>query len=131
MKKIGLVNVSLFAWQTRLLLGSVITPLKWLKKLYVSRMQANKITIFHKMFRQKWAYHSVHWGINPPSKTPPPLSCQAPPPPKPANCPSPPFLGNPPYILAFREPPFLSLNIPDFSLFFVEKLQPPLKKSHL
>ena len=23
---------------------------------------------------------------------------------------------------------FLSLNIPDFSLFFVEKLQPPLKK---
>ena len=36
--------------------------------------------------------HNVHWGINLPSKTPPPLSCQAPPPPppplKPTNCPS-------------------------------------------
>ena len=32
--------------------------------------------------------HSVHWGINPPpSKTPPPLFCQAPH--KSAHCPSP------------------------------------------
>ena len=43
--------------------------------------------------------HSVHQGINPPSQTPPPISCQAPHPPplKSANCPSPPlFLSNPP-----------------------------------
>ena len=43
-------------------------------------------------------------GINPSSKTPPPLSCQAPP----LNLQTvqtPPFLGNPPFILFFREPP--------------------------
>ena len=119
-------------------------------------------------------YHSVHWGINPLSKTSPTLSCQA----------------LPSYILVFREPPphppqkkkkkekkldvsvnpknislsfltpsyllivtkflvknfqfeflviieknifvykcFLSLNISDFSLFFV-KIATPLGKSH-
>ena len=41
----------------------------------------------------KTSDHSVHWGINPPSKTPTPLSCKAPL--KSANCPSPPPLGNP------------------------------------
>ena len=48
--------------------------------------------------------HSVHWGAtSPPSKPPPPLSCQAPL--KSANCPSPLFLGNPLSILIFSEPP--------------------------
>ena len=48
-------------------------------------------------------HHSVHWGINPRSKTPHPLSCLAPPllPLKSANCPSPPFLGNPPPLYRF------------------------------
>ena len=38
--------------------------------------------------------HSVHWGINPPSKTPLPASLAKPCPLKYANCASPPFLGN-------------------------------------
>ena len=106
----------------------------------------------------------MHWGINsPPSKIPPPLSCQV----SLLNlqiCKLP-FLSNTPYILAFRQPPplplklgffseppkvtkfslkisqfeflvmtrqsalvyklVLSLNIRDFSLFFVKKLRPP------
>ena len=48
-------------------------------------------------------YHSVHCGINPPSKTPPPLFL-AKPLLKSANCPSPPYLGNPPSILVFVSP---------------------------
>ena len=48
--------------------------------------------------------HSVHWGINAPSKTPPSPFLPSPPL-KSANCQSPPFLGNPPHILVFREPP--------------------------
>ena len=48
----------------------------------------------------------VYIGASPSlSKTPLPLSCQAPPLIKLANCPSPPLLGNPPSILVFREPP--------------------------
>ena len=49
----------------------------------------------------KFCIYSVHWGVNPPphSKTPPPLSCQAPL--KSANCPSPPFLGNLPLSIGF------------------------------
>ena len=44
----------------------------------------------------------MHWGINPPSKTPPPLSCQVPP----LNLQTvqAPFLSNPPSILVFHEP---------------------------
>ena len=30
--------------------------------------------------RLSFGNHSLHWGINAPLKTPPPLSCQAPPP---------------------------------------------------
>ena len=45
--------------------------------------------------------HSIHWCINPPSKAPPPVFCQAHL--KSENCPNP-FLGNPHYILVSREP---------------------------
>ena len=51
--------------------------------------------------------HSVHGGINPPSKIPPPLSCQAPPL-KSTNCPSPPFFWQgppPPPLYLFFVPP--------------------------
>ena len=47
--------------------------------------------------------HSVHWGINPPSKTPPPLSSKAPL--KSENCPSPRFLGSFPLSFFFLRPP--------------------------
>ena len=50
-------------------------------------------------------HHSVHWGINSPSKTPPPLSYQAPP----LNLQTvhaPPLLGNPASILIFCEPTY-------------------------
>ena len=42
-----------------------------------------------------WLMHSVHWGINPPLKTPPPLG-QA----SPQIC----RMSKPPYILVFHEP---------------------------
>ena len=48
----------------------------------------------------KLAAHSVHWGIKPPQKHHPLLSCQAPSL-KTANCPSPPFLGNSPFYIGF------------------------------
>ena len=47
-------------------------------------------------------------GCQPPSKTPPPLSCQVPL--KSANCPSPPFRQSPPSILVFCEPPPLKVR---------------------
>ena len=46
--------------------------------------------------------HCVNWSINPPSKAPLSLFCQAPL--KYANCPSPPFSAIAPYILNFSEP---------------------------
>ena len=50
-------------------------------------------------------FHSVHWGINPASKTlPPPLSCQAPPLNR-QTAQAPLFLAITPSILVFREPP--------------------------
>ena len=72
------------------------------KLMQVKVSAANmSVTIFMKLGRQVGVslaimqvvlstvhYHSGHWGINPPSKTPP-LSCQAPL--KSTNCPSPPF----------------------------------------
>ena len=62
-------------------------------------------------------FHSMHWGINPPpptSKTPPPLSCQAP-------------LLNRQTVQADQL--FLSLNISDF-IFYVKIATPsPWKKS--
>ena len=122
----------------------------------------------------------LHWYINPPSKTPPPLSCQAPL--ISANCPSSPLFKKSTPSIGFSWPPitfvkvesfsepqkyesfsslipsyllivtkflvkisqfeflvmteknifayklFLSLNISDCNLFFMWKLQPPLKK---
>ena len=50
--------------------------------------------------------HKVHWGYQPPLKTPPPLSCHALPPPPPVNqqtVQAPSFLGNPPSVLVFHE----------------------------
>ena len=48
-------------------------------------------------------YHSVHCGINPPSKTPPPpLSCQAPP--KIGKLSKPPLFRQSPLYIGFREP---------------------------
>ena len=49
--------------------------------------------------------HNGHWGINPPSKTPPPLSCQAPPLNQQTVQTPPPFEAIPPYILVFHDPP--------------------------
>ena len=46
----------------------------------------------------------MHWGIKPPSKTPPPLAKT------PANCPSPPFLGNPPPLYWFSVNPPLKVR---------------------
>ena len=56
--------------------------------------------------------HSGHWGINSPSKTPPPLSCQAPPPLNQKTVQAPPFLGNLLYILVFQDSP---LKVGSFS----------------
>ena len=54
--------------------------------------------------------HSGHWGINPPSKTPPFL---AKPPSKPTNCPSSPlFRQSPPIYWFFKMPP---LKVGSFS----------------
>ena len=50
-------------------------------------------------------HHSVHWGTNPPSKTPPPSLLSSPPLNRQTVPAPPPFLGNPPSILVFREPP--------------------------
>ena len=60
--------------------------------------------------------HSGYWGINPPSKTPPPSFLQNPPLNQQtvqAPCP-PPILGNPPYILVFQDPP-PTLKVRSFS----------------
>ena len=56
------------------------------------------------------AYYAL--GIKPPSKTPPPLSCQASPL-KSVKCPSrPPFLGNSPlYIVFFVNPPSFKIQL--------------------
>ena len=65
--------------------------------------------------RLSFGNHSLHWGINAPLKTPPPLSCQAPPPPLNLQTVQAPLLAiNPPYILAFRELP-VPLNLGFFS----------------
>ena len=53
-------------------------------------------------------FHSVHWGINLPSKTLPPLSCQAPL--KSAKCPGLPFLGNSPLYIGFFMNPTLKIQ---------------------
>ena len=53
-------------------------------------------------------FHSVHWGINLPSKTLPPLSCQAPL--KSAKCPGLPFLGNSPLYIGFFMTPTLKIQ---------------------
>ena len=45
--------------------------------------------------------HSVHWGINPPSKTPPLSFLPSPTPLKSTNCPSPPFWQSPPLYIGF------------------------------
>ena len=50
------------------------------KVLLITNNQLIKVTSFVGTNLIVWV-HSVHWGINPPSKTPPRLSCQAPPPP--------------------------------------------------
>ena len=68
-------------------------------------------------------FHSVHWSINPP-----PLNLQ--------TVQGPLLRQFPPiyWFFANLPPPinFLSLNIPDFSLLFMQKLQPPAppEKSH-
>ena len=54
-------------------------------------------------------FHSVYWGINLPSKTLPPLSCQAPV--KSAKCPSLPFLGNSPLYIGFFMTPALKIQL--------------------
>ena len=49
--------------------------------------------------------HSVHRGINPSSKTPPPSFLPNPPPLKSANCPSPPFRQSPLYVSFYELAP--------------------------
>ena len=46
--------------------------------------------------------HSVHWGIHPPSKTPPPLSCQ--------TVQAPFFRGSPPLHRFFMNSPLLKIE---------------------
>ena len=71
----------------------------------------SKFTKFLSFLKQKISFSSNFAPLSqcalgyqplPLSKTPPPLSCQAPL--KSTNCPSPPFQTIPPTILAFREP---------------------------
>ena len=60
--------------------------------------------------------HSGYWGINPPSKTPPPSFLQNPPlNQQTVQAPPPPILGNPPYILVFQDPPPPTLKVRSFS----------------
>ena len=78
------------------------------------------------IFKNTFYYHSMHWGINPPSKTPPPSFLPTPPlPPSPplklTNCPSP---------LPFRQSPFLYwffVNPPSLKVGFLS--EPPKCKS--
>ena len=68
-----------------------------------------------------WLMHSVHWGINPPLKTPPPLGQASP---QICRMSKPPFLGNSPLYIGF------SWTLPPkngfFILVFCEPLPPKI-----
>ena len=54
--------------------------------------------------------HSVHWGINPPQKYHPPLSCQAPPPLNRETVQAPPFFRQSPLLYWFFVKPPLKVR---------------------
>ena len=93
------IQICSFSWQWN-----------WPASLDINSTKEIKTTQFYKNIfiinyttQLRTIHHSVRWGINSSSKTPPPSFLRSPPL-KSANCQCPHFLGNPAFILVFRDP---------------------------
>ena len=111
---IGLETINLLGLYLTLLLGCWSCSVSMGKSEY-----GKKGSLFGSVkFLVVLVNHSVHWGINLPSKTQPPSFFAKPPPRKSAKCPSPPslspslplpILGNSPPYICFSWPPALKI----------------------